>query len=79
MTNEVDGYIEFTITGRYPVVLSGYVVDPESEDGGRSAESLSEALSIDQEGVDQGVLTGYDFVDFADHNVQISLKVASDG
>lgn len=71
--SDVDGYIEFTITGRYPIVLAGYAYD-DGEGNEVIAHTLDDAERVDTQGVEQGTLTPYDLVDFADHEVDIVLK-----
>lgn len=75
--SDVDGYIEFTITGRYPVTLAGYFY-PDTE-GDVPITSLDQALDIDRTGYAEGMLTGFDFIDFADHDVDVTLKAVPNG
>lgn len=71
MTDAPDGYVEVTITGRYPVYLASY-----GEEGDDTI-TIDDAAAIDEEQLENEVVTVYDLIDWLDAPV-VTMKAAED-
>jgi len=69
-----DGYIKFTITGRFKVNMNNYF----DEQGGRAATTMEEALSIDQRSLDEGHFTAEDLVEWCDDRDDLTVTLEVD-